>query len=69
MPPVEEMVRIAHRQGAVVLVDGAQSVAHLAVDVAQLDADFYVFPGHEIVGSTGIGVLDGNRELLSRMPP
>ncbi len=69
IPPVEEMVRIAHRHGARVLLDGAQGVAHLPVDVQALDVDFYVFSGHKIYGPTGIGVLYGKRELLQAMPP
>ena len=67
--PVERMVAIAHRHGIPVLVDGAQAVAHLAVDVRQLDADFYAFSGHKLFGPTGIGVLYGKAALLESMPP
>lgn len=67
--PVREMIRLARRHNATVLVDGAQSVAHLPVDVQDLDADFFVFSGHKIFAPTGIGVLYGKRELLESMPP
>ena len=67
--PVQEIVALAHAAGARVLVDGAQSVSHLRVDVRQLDADFFVFSGHKIFGPTGIGVVYGKRELLDAMPP
>ncbi len=67
--PVRTMIDLAHRQGAVVLVDGAQAVPHLSVDVSQLDCDFYVFSGHKIYGPTGVGVLYGRKELLDAMPP
>lgn len=67
--PVEEMIRLAHSAGAKVLVDGAQAVSHLPVDVTVLDADFYVFSGHKLFGPTGIGVLYGKTELLREMPP
>ncbi|HEX6735263.1 MAG TPA: cysteine desulfurase [Azonexus sp.] len=67
--PVRELVALAHRAGAVVLLDGAQAVAHLAVDVRDLDCDFYAFSGHKLYGPTGIGVLYGKRELLAAMPP
>ncbi|MCS7302407.1 MAG: cysteine desulfurase [Bacteroidota bacterium] len=67
--PIEPIVERAHAVGAVVLVDGAQAVAHLAVNVAQLDCDFYAFSGHKIYGPTGIGVLYGKRALLESMPP
>jgi cysteine desulfurase/selenocysteine lyase len=67
--PVREMVAMAHRHGARVLVDGAQAVSHLAVDVRQLDADFYAFSGHKVYGPTGIGVLYGRSEVLAAMPP
>lgn len=67
--PVAPLVAMAHRHGAVVLVDGAQAVAHLPVDVKCLDADFYVFSGHKIYGPTGIGALYGKRALLDAMPP
>lgn len=67
--PVEEIVARAHAAGAVVLVDGAQAVPHLPVDVAAIGADFYGFTGHKVYGPTGIGVLHGRRELLEAMPP
>lgn len=67
--PVKEIIRIAHEHGVPVLVDGAQSVPHLKVDVQDLDAEFYVFSGHKIYGPTGIGVLYGKEEWLDRLPP
>jgi len=67
--PVAEMARMAHRVGAIVVVDGAQAVPHLPVDVRLLDADFYAFSGHKLYGPTGIGVLYGKEQLLRRMPP
>ncbi|HEX7155827.1 MAG TPA: cysteine desulfurase [Burkholderiaceae bacterium] len=67
--PVRELVRLAHARGAVVVVDGAQAVPHLRVDVQALDCDFYAFSGHKLYGPTGIGVLYGRRELLEAMPP
>jgi cysteine desulfurase/selenocysteine lyase len=67
--PMKEIIRIAHGNGVPVLVDGAQGAVHLAVDVRDLDADFYVFTGHKVYGPTGIGVLYGKREHLAKMPP
>jgi cysteine desulfurase/selenocysteine lyase len=67
--PVREIVRAAHRQNVPVLVDGAQAVPHLPVDVRELDCDFYVFSGHKTYGPTGIGVLYGKSALLEAMPP
>jgi len=67
--PVKQIVDLAHRAGALALVDGAQSVSHLRVDVGALDADFFVFSGHKIFGPTGIGVVYGKREVLQDMPP
>ncbi|MBO5795366.1 MAG: cysteine desulfurase [Bacteroides sp.] len=67
--PVEEMIRYAHEQGVPVLVDGAQSVPHMPVDVQALDADFYVFSGHKVYGPTGVGVLYGKEAWLDRLPP
>ncbi len=67
--PVAEIIRLAHAVGAVVLVDGAQAVPHMAADVTALDCDFYVFSGHKLYGPTGIGVLYGKQALLEKMPP
>ena len=67
--PIKEIAQIAHRQGAVLLVDGAQGVPHLKVDVQDLDCDFYAFSGHKMVGPTGIGVLYGKKALLDAMEP
>lgn len=67
--PIEEIISLAHAVGAKVLIDGAQSVAHLAVDVQTLDLDFFVFSAHKLFGPTGVGVLYGKRELLEAMPP
>lgn len=67
--PVEEMIATAHAHGVPVLVDGAQSVPHLKVDVQELDADFFAFSGHKIYGPTGVGVLYGKEEWLDRLPP
>ena len=67
--PVREIVRMAHERNIPVLVDGAQAVAHVGVDVQELDCDFYVFSGHKVFGPTGIGVLYGREELLDGMPP
>lgn len=67
--PVADIIRQAHEAGALVLVDGAQAVPHMAVDVQALDADFYAFSGHKMVGPTGIGILYGKRQLLEAMPP
>jgi cysteine desulfurase/selenocysteine lyase len=67
--PVKEMIAIAHRHGVPVLVDGAQAVPHMQVDVQDLDCDFYAFSGHKMVGPTGIGVLYGKAKLLEQMQP
>ena len=67
--PVKEMITKAHAVGAIVLVDGAQSVPHFTVDVRDLDADFYAFSAHKMLGPTGIGVLYGKESLLQNMPP
>lgn len=67
--PIAEMIQLAHEHGAKVLIDGAQSVAHLDVDVQALDIDFFAFSAHKLFGPTGVGVLYGKRELLESMPP
>jgi len=67
--PVKEIIAKAHAKGIPVLVDGAQGVPHMPVDVQALDCDFYVFSGHKLSGPTGIGVLYGRKELLEAMPP
>lgn len=67
--PVKEIIRVAHGHDVPVLVDGAQSTPHFAVDVRELDCDFFAFSGHKIYGPTGIGVLYGKEEWLDRMPP
>jgi cysteine desulfurase/selenocysteine lyase len=67
--PVQEMARLAHARGIPILVDGAQAVAHMAVDVQALGCDFYAFSGHKIFGPTGVGVLYGKAALLEAMPP
>lgn len=67
--PVKEMIAEAHRHDVPVLVDGAQAVAHMAVDVRDLDCDFYAFSSHKMYGPTGVGVLYGKRSLLEMMPP
>jgi len=67
--PVQEMIRLAHARGIPVLVDGAQAVPHMRVDVRQLGCDFYAFSGHKTYGPTGIGVLYGRAALLEEMPP
>jgi cysteine desulfurase/selenocysteine lyase len=67
--PVQQMTAEAHAAGALVLIDGAQSVPHLPVDVSQIDADFYAFSGHKMLGPSGVGVLYGKLELLEAMPP
>ncbi|MDY0069073.1 MAG: cysteine desulfurase [Porticoccaceae bacterium] len=67
--PVAEVVRLAHAAGALVLIDGAQGIAHCPVDVQALGCDFYAFSGHKVFGPTGIGALWGREELLDAMPP
>ena len=66
---VKEIAAMAHKKGAVIVVDGAQSTPHMAVDVQDMDADFFAFSGHKVFGPMGIGVLYGKRELLDAMPP
>ena len=67
--PVQEIAQLAHEKGAIVVVDGAQSVPHMKIDVQQLDADFFVFSGHKMAGPTGIGVLYGKEQYLNQMSP
>ena len=67
--PVREIADMAHRHGAVIVVDGAQSTPHMPVNVRELDADFFAFSGHKVYGPMGIGVLYGREELLNAMPP
>ena len=67
--PVKRIAEMVHAHGALLLVDGAQSVPHIKVDVQELDCDFYVFSGHKVYGPTGVGVLYGKESLLDRMPP
>jgi cysteine desulfurase/selenocysteine lyase len=67
--PVRDMVRLAHARGVPILLDGAQAVPHLAVDVAELGCDFYVFSGHKVYGPSGVGALYGRYDLLAAMPP
>ena len=67
--PVREMIATAHSHGVPVLVDGAQSIPHMSVDVQALDADFYVFSGHKVYGPTGVGVLYGKEDWLDKLPP
>ena len=67
--PVKEIIEIAHAHGVPVLIDGAQSTPHMAVDVQQLDCDFFAFSGHKMYGPTGVGVLYGREKWLDRLPP
>lgn len=67
--PVKEIVRIAHEHGVPVMVDGAQSTPHFAVDVQDIDCDFFAFSGHKMYGPTGVGVIYGKEDWLDRMPP
>ena len=67
--PVADIIRLAHEQDVPVLIDGAQSIPHMKVDVQALDADFYVFSAHKVYGPTGVGVLYGKEQWLDRMPP
>ncbi len=67
--PIAEIAEIAHQNGAVIVVDGAQAVPHMAVDVTKLDVDFYAFSGHKMLGPTGTGVLYGKKALLEKMEP
>ncbi|HCR48043.1 MAG TPA: cysteine desulfurase CsdA, partial [Bacteroidetes bacterium] len=67
--PIHEMIQMAHEQGILVMVDGAQSAPHLPIDIQALDADFFTFSGHKVFGPTGTGVLFGKKHLLEQMPP
>ena len=67
--PIKDITKIAHDNGAIMVVDGAQSVPHMPIDVKKLDVDFYAFSGHKMLGPTGVGVLYGRKELLERMQP
>jgi cysteine desulfurase/selenocysteine lyase len=67
--PVAELVAIAHRHGVRILIDGAQSIAHIPINIAALDADFYVFSGHKVYAPTGIGALYGKKEVLEQAQP
>lgn len=67
--PVKEMIRVAHEHGVPFMVDGAQSAPHFAVDVRELDCDFFAFSGHKMYGPTGVGVLYGKEDWLDRLPP
>ena len=67
--PIKEVAKLAHDKGAKLMVDGAQAVMHMPVDVQDLDCDFYAFTGHKVYGPSGIGVLYGKEELLEAMPP
>lgn len=67
--PIKEMGQLAHKAGAVILVDGAQAISHTKVDVQELNCDFFAFSGHKMFGPTGVGVLYGKEELLNQMPP
>ena len=67
--PIDEVIKLSHANGAKVLIDGAQAVAHLDVDVKMLDCDFYTFSGHKLFGPTGIGILYGKKEILEVLPP
>lgn len=67
--PAKEIIKEAHKVGALVLVDGAQAVAHQKVDVQELDADFYCFSAHKLFGPTGVGILYGKKEVLDKLPP
>ncbi|MAI99171.1 MAG: cysteine desulfurase [Nisaea sp.] len=67
--PIKEMARLAHQQGAVIMIDGCQGITHITIDVQDLDCDFYAFSGHKLYGPSGIGVLYGKAHLLEAMPP
>jgi len=67
--PAKEIIELAHKTGAITVIDGAQSVPHLSVSIDDLDADFYAFSAHKMCGPTGIGILFGKKDLLEKMPP
>src|SRR6185436_17408023 len=67
--PIKEIAALAHEAGAVMVVDGAQSVSHMPVDVREMGADFYAFSSHKMFGPTGVGILYGRYEILEKMPP
>jgi cysteine desulfurase / selenocysteine lyase len=67
--PIKHIIQLAHRHGALVLIDGAQSASHLDITVSDWSADFFVFSGHKVYGPTGVGILYGKRDLLEAMPP
>lgn len=67
--PVKKIIEAAHKKGAIVLLDGAQSAVHLDIDVQELDCDFFVFSSHKLYGPTGVGILYGKKDLLENMPP
>ena len=67
--PVKEIAKLAHQVGAYMVVDGAQSAPHMAIDVQDLDCDFFTLSGHKMLGPTGIGVLYGKEEILNQMNP
>ena len=67
--PIEEIIAMAHDKGSLVLIDGAQSIAHMPIDVVSLNADFYVFSGHKLFGPTGVGILYGKEAILNEMAP
>ena len=67
--PIQELAQLAHEKGAIMVVDGAQSVPHMKIDVQKLDADFFVFSGHKMAGPTGIGILYGKEHYLNQMSP
>lgn len=67
--PLKEIIKKAHKEGTIVVADGAQAVPHIPVDVQDLDVDFYSFSGHKMLGPTGIGVLYGKKEILDKLPP
>ena len=67
--PIREIIQKAHKAGAKVLIDGAQSIQHMKIDVQKLDCDFFVFSGHKVFGPTGVGIVYGKKEVLENLPP